>query len=86
MVILETERLRVRTLEEDDKPLLVTWLTNPVVLAFYEGRDNPHDREKVDQHFYDRNVTANGKKAWRFCQAFLLCCVLRANRTAVPFP
>ncbi|NGQ95343.1 acetyltransferase [Brevibacillus sp. SYP-B805] len=39
----------------DDKQLLVKWLTSPVVLEFYEGRDNPHDIEKVTQHFYDRN-------------------------------
>ncbi|GER71425.1 N-acetyltransferase [Weizmannia acidilactici] len=54
MLIFENEKLKVRPLEIDDKPLLVQWLTDPTVLAYYEGRDRPHDMETVHAHFYDR--------------------------------
>ena len=54
MAIFENEKLKVRPLEIGDKPLLVQWLTDPTVLAYYEGRDRPHDMEKVHAHFYGR--------------------------------
>ena len=44
--------LKVRKLEEKDKVLLIKWLTNPMVLEFYEGRDNPFTIEKVEKAFY----------------------------------
>lgn len=51
-MIYENDRLRVRRLSESDKHLLVKWLTDPVILEFFEGRDNPHDIEKVNRHYY----------------------------------
>ncbi|MDR7071664.1 hypothetical protein J2X07_000639 [Fictibacillus barbaricus] len=45
--------LQVRKLEERDKNLLVQWLSNPAVLEFYEGRDNPFDLDKVNEKFYE---------------------------------
>ncbi|MCP8970009.1 GNAT family N-acetyltransferase [Ectobacillus ponti] len=44
--------LQIRRLIEDDKSLLVKWLNDPRVLQYYEGRDNPHDLQKVEAHFY----------------------------------
>ncbi|WP_167569028.1 GNAT family protein [Brevibacillus migulae] len=44
-MIFREDRLTVRLLTEDDKPLLVQWLSKPTVLAYYEGRDNLHDTE-----------------------------------------
>ena len=59
-MIFQRDGLTVRLLTDADKQLLVQWLSNPSVLAFYEGRDNPHDLDKVNQNFYedpDENVT-----------------------------
>jgi len=43
----------LRTLEPEDSAWLVKWLSDPVVLEFYEGRDRPHDLNLVKQHFYE---------------------------------
>lgn len=52
MNIFDQQDLRLRTLEAKDANLLVKWLSDPVVLEFYEGRDRPHDLELVMKHFY----------------------------------
>lgn len=52
-MIFQNGKLAVRKLKEEDKQLLVKWLSDPIVLEFYEGRDNPHDIDKVNQYFYD---------------------------------
>ncbi|MBD8069822.1 GNAT family N-acetyltransferase [Bacillus sp. PS06] len=51
-MLFQNDRLKVRKLEEQDKSLLVKWLSDPAVLEFYEGRDNPFDLEKVNRVFY----------------------------------
>lgn len=45
--------LTIRPLAPADAPLLTRWLSDPRVLAFYEGRDNPHDAARVQAVFYD---------------------------------
>ncbi|WP_370550935.1 GNAT family N-acetyltransferase [Halobacillus sp. GSS1] len=50
--MFEKGNLRVRKLKEEDKYLLAKWLSNPSVLEFYEGRDQPFDLAKVNQVFY----------------------------------
>lgn len=60
MTLYEEDSLSVRTLHVDDYPTLSKWLTNPLLLEFYEGRDNPHDIAKVAEVFgskQDRSVT-----------------------------
>jgi aminoglycoside 6'-N-acetyltransferase len=52
MLIYKTTEITVRKLEKGDEELLVTWLSNPVLLEYYEGRDRPHDLEMVREHFY----------------------------------
>ncbi|PWV94531.1 aminoglycoside 6'-N-acetyltransferase [Paenibacillus cellulosilyticus] len=52
MVLYQQDQLTVRRLELDDAQLLVRWLSDPVVLEFYEGRDRPHDHALVMEHFY----------------------------------
>ncbi|WP_232696917.1 GNAT family N-acetyltransferase [Brevibacillus daliensis] len=52
MFIFQNELLKVRTLRDSDKHNLVKWLSNPIVLEYYEGRDNPHDLDKVMENFY----------------------------------
>ncbi|WP_106769414.1 GNAT family N-acetyltransferase [Paenibacillus faecalis] len=45
--------LTVRLLAETDASLLADWLSDPLVLTYYEGRDRPHDAEMVKQSFFD---------------------------------
>ncbi|MEC5423537.1 hypothetical protein QGM71_08530 [Virgibacillus sp. C22-A2] len=45
-------KLKVRNLEEKDHYLLAKWLSDLLVLEFYEGRDNPFDLVKVNKVFY----------------------------------
>lgn len=53
MILYHNEELCVRRLELEDAGLLVKWLSDPVVLEYYEGRDRPHDLEMVLGHFYE---------------------------------
>ncbi|MBJ7968116.1 GNAT family N-acetyltransferase, partial [Bacillus cereus] len=43
--------LLVRYVIEDDAPFMSKWLTDPEVLQYYEGRDNPQSVEMVLTHF-----------------------------------
>lgn len=52
MLIYKTSEITVRELEKTDENLLVTWLSNPLLLEYYEGRDRPHDLRMVREHFY----------------------------------
>lgn len=45
-------KVSLRPLSQADAPLLLKWLTDPAVLEWYEGRDNPFTQEKVQEHFY----------------------------------
>lgn len=54
MILYKDKEITVRTLEDEDADFLVKWLSDPRVLAYYEGRDRPHDLAMVRQHFYDR--------------------------------
>ncbi len=51
-MLFQKGKLKVRPLEEKDQTLLVKWLSDPVVLTFYKGRDNSFDLEKVKKEFY----------------------------------
>ena len=51
MLVYEAGPITVRELEEKDEISLASWLSNPDVLQYYEGRDNPHDVERVREHF-----------------------------------
>ena len=42
----------VRPLRPQDAPLLLTWMQNPQVLAFYGGRDMAYTPEKIQEDFY----------------------------------
>ncbi|WP_078379928.1 GNAT family N-acetyltransferase [Sutcliffiella halmapala] len=52
-MLFQNGMLSVRKLEEKDNYLLAKWLSDPFVLEFYEGRDNPFNLERVNQVFYD---------------------------------
>lgn len=41
--------INIRELEKDDAKDLEKWLSNPVVLEYYEGRDQVFDMDKVQK-------------------------------------
>lgn len=51
-MLFKNGKLAVRKLEEKDKLLLAKWLSDPAVLEFYEGRDNPFDEDKINDVFF----------------------------------
>ncbi|WP_046175838.1 GNAT family N-acetyltransferase [Domibacillus indicus] len=53
-MLFQKGKLKIRVLEESDGQKLVKWLSDPVVLQFYEGRDNAFDLEKVQKEFYNK--------------------------------
>ncbi|GGH26923.1 GNAT family N-acetyltransferase [Paenibacillus segetis] len=57
MLIYQTEEITVRELEHSDENLLVSWLSNPILLEYYEGRDRPHNLDRVREHFYKKDDT-----------------------------
>jgi aminoglycoside 6'-N-acetyltransferase len=52
LLIYKTKEITVRELNKTDEEFLVTWLSNPKVLEYYEGRDRPHDIAMVRESFY----------------------------------
>lgn len=53
MLLYGNGEIAVRSLEPEDAGLLVKWLSDPAVLEYYEGRDRPHDMNRVLEHFYN---------------------------------
>ncbi|SFA86625.1 MULTISPECIES: GNAT family N-acetyltransferase [unclassified Bacillus (in: firmicutes)] len=51
-MVFQIGPLRIRKLEEKDNVVLARWLSDPAVLEYYEGRDNPFNLEKVNEIFY----------------------------------
>lgn len=45
------DNLRIRTLSEEDFPLMLKWLTNERVLEFYGGRDKKYTLETLKEHY-----------------------------------
>ncbi|WP_108993232.1 GNAT family N-acetyltransferase [Paenibacillus agaridevorans] len=52
MILYESNGITVRKLEIKDQKHLVSWLNDPLVLTYYEGRDRPHDLEMIKENFY----------------------------------
>ncbi|WNR46752.1 GNAT family protein [Paenibacillus roseipurpureus] len=52
MNIFQNHDIRLRTLELEDAALLVNWLSDPQVLAYYEGRDRSQDMASILEHQY----------------------------------
>ncbi|MBM7693917.1 aminoglycoside 6'-N-acetyltransferase [Peribacillus deserti] len=60
MILFQSGKITVRTLQLKDKNMLVKWLSDLSVLKYYEGRDNPFDLNKVSQKFYGRSIEHTG--------------------------
>ena len=54
-MIFKKNKLNIRQLKESDVPLLAKWLSNPKVLQYYEGRDNPFNDVKVKNIFFTKD-------------------------------
>ncbi len=52
MILFQTANLQVRKLTDNDVEHLVKWLSDPIVLQYYGGRDRPHDIETVREVFF----------------------------------
>lgn len=52
--------LRLMRDDEDDYATMARWLTDPRVLEFYEGRDNPFPIERVRQEYSPRVMANDG--------------------------
>ena len=50
---MEEAAVKLRRLRPEDRDTLLKWLTDPCVLAFYEGRDRPFTPQMVESHFYE---------------------------------
>ena len=51
--LISSEDISIRLMQDSEKDyaLMAKWLTDPTVLEFYEGRDNPHDLTKVKEKY-----------------------------------
>ncbi|WP_206922942.1 GNAT family N-acetyltransferase [Alicyclobacillus suci] len=54
MVELASGDLKIRPLRDEDGPILHKWLNDSRVLAYYEGRDKPHDMDMVHKKFLSK--------------------------------
>ncbi len=54
MIDIINDDIRVRTLNDNDFPLLLKWLTDERVLEFYEGRDKKYTLEDIKKHFSEK--------------------------------
>lgn len=61
-MLFQKENLSVRYVIKNDAPIISKWLTDPEVLQYYEGRDNPQSVEEVLAHFI-HNPNSNEKDA-----------------------
>lgn len=50
-MVFENGNLAVRQIVKEDHDVLSKWLSDPRVLQFYEGRDQPFDRSKLEKEF-----------------------------------
>lgn len=54
MIDIINDDIRIRTLNDNDFPLLLKWLTDERVLEFYEGRDKKYTLEEIKKHFSEK--------------------------------
>jgi aminoglycoside 6'-N-acetyltransferase len=55
ILLFQKGKLIVRKLKVEDCHSLARWLSDPRILEFYVGRDNPFDLQKVQDKFFDRD-------------------------------
>ncbi|PTM59158.1 GNAT family N-acetyltransferase [Desmospora activa] len=50
-MIWQKNQLLIREVVVNDVPILTKWLSDERILIFYKGRDQPYDKEKVQNEF-----------------------------------
>ena len=60
-MLFQKGQLLVRYVIKNDASIISKWLTDPEVLQYYEGRDNPQSIENVLEHFI-HNPNSNEKR------------------------
>ena len=50
--IIEKDSVSLRLLTEQDKPLLLKWLTDERILNFWEGKSSVFDLDRVSEEYY----------------------------------
>lgn len=58
-MLYQNGKILVRLIEEKDIPIMTKWLSDPKVLKYYEGRDNPFNCEKVRVKFLNEQKGIN---------------------------
>ncbi|SFX61522.1 aminoglycoside 6'-N-acetyltransferase [Thermoactinomyces sp. DSM 45891] len=56
--MIKSGPLTIRLVSEDDVAILSKWLTNPDVLYFYEGRDQPQSPEQVRKQYLNHDESS----------------------------
>ena len=56
MVDIRKDNIRVRTLVEEDLPIMLKWLTDDRVLEYYGGRDQKYTLEKIRQEYIEEDM------------------------------
>ncbi|MFC4560154.1 GNAT family N-acetyltransferase [Virgibacillus kekensis] len=54
-MLFQNRKLAVRKMKAKDRYIMAQWLSDPAVLEFYEGRDQPFTPEKIDEKFLNRD-------------------------------
>ncbi|MBM6618123.1 GNAT family N-acetyltransferase [Bacillus suaedaesalsae] len=55
--MIQLNEITIKPLEQKDATFIAKWLSDPKVLEYYEGRDNPFTINKVYEKFYKENDT-----------------------------
>ena len=51
MIDIQNGSVGIRTLKDEDFPLMLKWLTDDRVLQFYGGRDKKYTLETLKEHY-----------------------------------
>ncbi len=54
MIDINNGNIRIRTLVDNDFPLMLKWLTDKRVLEFYGGRDKKYTLESIKKHYTEK--------------------------------
>ncbi|WP_064091829.1 GNAT family N-acetyltransferase [Rossellomorea aquimaris] len=59
-MVYSKNKIHIRPVELKDKQILAKWLSNPVVLEYYEGRDRPFNQHTVQEKLIHRTGGVTG--------------------------
>ena len=79
MEIIKEKAISLRLLNEQDKNLLLKWLTDERVLNFWEGKSAVFDLDRITEDFYGeenveviRTIIEYQGQAIGYCQMYIL--------------